>query len=309
MAKEKKEISEKISVDKTPIDTKKIEKEIEEKVKEKLLNDLSIKIDYEVKNKLDKMEKRIYKLKKSSLTKRNIIILFLLIIIFLETKLLYDNGILLSKDNTNISNIYKTEERIETKDKEWYIENYSYLLDNIKTNLSEENYFYLYQKDYQETTIDNKIRLNMAYQLITPNIDNNIIIVKEQELKDSYTKIFGNLINYKAENFTDNCIQFIYNKNEEKYLAINTECPENKKEIIEKVIDIYEQESNIIIETTVGIYNQETKSLSNINGTTIKENYSYSDNIEELGNKLTTYKYTFQKIDDNYYLKEIDKLT
>ena len=309
MAKAKKEISEKISVDKTQIDTKKIEKEIEEKVKEKLLNDLSIKIDYEVKNKLDKMEKRIYKLKKSSLTKRNIIILFLLLIIFLETKLLYDNGILLSKDNTNISNIYKTEERIETKDKEWYIENYSYLLDNIKTNLSEENYLYLYQKDYQETTIDNKIRLNMAYQLITPNIDNNIIIVKEQDLKDSYTKIFGNLINYKAENFTDNCIQFIYNKNEEKYLAINTECSENKKEIIEKIIDIYEQESNIIIETTVGIYNQETKSLSNINGTTIKENYSYSDNIEELVNKLTTYKYTFQKIDDNYYLKEIDKLT
>lgn len=307
MPKQKKETNEKES-NNIAIDTKKLENEIEKKVREKLIEELYIKIDYETKNKLDKMEKKIYKYKKRSLLKRNVIILILLLIILFETKLLYDDNILLSSYNSNNTNTYIKEEIDNNKDKEWYIENYSYLLDNIKTNLGEENYLYLYKSNYEETTIDNKIRLNMAYQLSNPNIDNNVISITEQELKESYKKIFGSLDNYKAENFTNNCIQFVYNKKAENYMAINIECEINNKKILEKITNIYGQDNDIVIDTIAGIYDNSTKSLYDINENILKEDYSTSDNLEELENKLNNYKYIFEKIDDSYYLKEINKI-
>jgi hypothetical protein len=295
------------------IDKKKLVIELKQEVKETIIDDLLSIIEKETKDKLDKMEKKIYKYKNTTIRKRNILILILLVIIILETKVLYDNNLLNFSKNNNASLEQSSDITSNTndniKDSNWYLENYSYLIDNIKTNLSSDDITYLYQGNYTETTINNNIRLNMAYQLLDNNeitIENSVITISEEDLKDNYKKIFGSLDNYKAENFTNNCIQFIYNKT--MYMAIDTNCNDNSLEIIEKIKNIYEEDNNIIIETIVGLYNNSDNSLSNINNQIVVNNYSKSDNLSNLEDKLNSYKYTFQKIDNNYYLKEINKV-
>lgn len=289
-----------------------------DEVKKELINSLdeeiSKRIEFESKNKLDKMEKRIYKYKNTIIIKRNIVILLLLALVVFEAKILYDNDLLLKhKDNKNIDIVEKDNEtkKEENKDKEevkkdskWYIDNYSYLLDNIKTNL-EDNY-YLYKDNYKEDTIDNSVRLNMSYQLLNKeniNINNSVITINENNLKDAYKKIFGSLDKYSAENFNNDCIQFIYNENSKAYLAIDTKCDVKTTEKIEKIKNINEENGNIIIETIVAIKDKNSNTLTKINGDIITDDYS--NNIDEY--ETDKYKYTFKNIDQNYYLEKIEK--
>lgn len=318
MAKSKKQEKIDESLKELNIDKELIVKEIKKELIEELDDEVSKRVEYETKNKLDKMEKRIYKYKNSSIIRRDIIILILLAIIVLETKVLYDNNLLAVKNNkkqSEVNNELKVDKEIEEKEEkeeknsEWYIKNYSYLLDNVKTNLNGEDKYYLYKDNYTESNISNTVRLNMAYQLLNKkgiNIENSVINVKENDLKDAYNKIFGSLDNYKAENFSNNCVQFIYNENSKNYMAIDTTCEESKEEVIEEIKNIYEEDNKIIIETILGIHNKENNSLSSIDGSLLADNYS--NNINEYEESLTHYKYVFELKDKNYYLKEINKI-
>lgn len=297
------------------VDKELIIKEIKRELIEDLDNEIVKRVEYETKNKLEKMEKRIYKYKSASIIRRNIIILILLAVIALETKVLYDNNLLAVKSNkkqseaNNELKIDNGNEEKEEKNSEWYIRNYSYLLDNIKTNIIGEDKYYLYKGNYNENSISNIVRLNMSYQLLTKeniNIENSVINIKENDIKDAYKKIFGSLDNYKAENFSNNCIQFIYNKDSKNYMAIDTTCVSSNEELIEQIKNIYEEDNKIIIETIVGIKIQENNSLINIDGNMITDNYS--NNINEYEESLNKYKYVFELKDKNYYLKEINKI-
>lgn len=293
------------------IDKKALVKEIKKEVIEELDDEVLKRVEYETKNKLDKMEKRIYKYKNMSILKRNIVILIFLGIIIFETKILYDNNLLFkfnNKKNTEINSEVEqnNNENKEEKDSKWYIDNYSYLLDNIKTNISGEDKYYLYKKNYTQETIRNAIRLNMAYQLLNDGIskENSVISIKEKDLKEAYKKIFGNLDNYKAENFSNDCVQFVYNK--DVFMAIDTKCEDSKDELVEKIDNIHEKDNKIIINTIVGIYNKENKSLVNMDGEKLAD--KYSNNINEYANKLSKYEYIFEIKDKDYHLKEINKL-
>lgn len=312
--KEKIEKKENIS-NETNIDKDKLVTEIKKEVLDTLDEEISKRVEFETKNKLDKMEKRIYKFKNAKIIRKDIVILLLLALIVFETKILYDNDLLLNKKKVSNKDIVEKENKIDKenikdkeeikKDSKWYIDNYSYLLDNIKTNL-EDNY-YLYKDNYTEDTIDNTVKLNMAYQLLSKdkiNVNNSVITVNENDLKDAYKKIFGSLDKYSAENFNNDCIQFIYNENSKTYLAIDTKCQNKTTEKIEKIKDIYEENNNIIIETIIGIHDKDNNNLININGDIITDNYS--NDIEEY--ETDSYKYIFKKENKNYYFKEILKL-
>lgn len=296
------------------IDKKKVVDEIKKDVINSLDEEISKRVEYETKNKLDKMEKRIYKYKNSSIFKRNIIILLLLALIVFETKILYDNDLLLKHKNSKDTDIVEKDNKIKNKENEdkeevkkdskWYIDNYSYLLDNIKINL--EDSYYLYKDNYTEDTIDNTVRLNMSYQLLSKDkisINNSVITIDENNLKDAYKKIFGTLDKYSAENFNNDCIQFIYNENSKTYLAIDTKCQSKTTEKIEKIKKIYEEDDNIVIETIIGIHDKENNSLTNVNGDIISDDYS--NNIDEY--KTDIYKYTFKNVDQKYYIEKIEK--
>lgn len=297
------------------IDRELIVKEIKKELIEDLDDEVTKRVEYETKNKLEKMEKRIYKYKSTSIIRRDVIILIFLAVIVLETKVLYDNNLLAVKSNkkqNEVNNELKVDNKNEEKEEkntEWYIKNYSYLLDNIKTSISGEDKYYLYKDNYSENNISNTVRLNMSYQLLSKddiNIENSVINVKENDLKDAYKKIFGSLDNYKAENFSNSCIQFIYNKDSKNYMAIDTTCVSSNEELIEQIKNIYEEDNKIIIETIVGIKIQENNSLINVDGNVITDNYS--GNINEYEESLNKYKYIFELNDKNYYFKEINRI-
>ncbi len=303
------------------VDKEKIVKEIKKQILDDLDIEISKRIEYETKNKLDKMEKRIYKYKNSSIIKRNIIIIILLLVIIVETKILYDNDLLIiqSKKQDEVNNKLevdnkenenKEKDKIEEiKDTKWYIENYSYLLDNIKTNLSNEDKYYLYKQNYNEEAIKNTVRLNMAYQILSDKeklVQNSVINIKETDLQSAYKRVFGSLDKYTAENFNNDCVQFIYNQESRAYMAIDVSCNKNIYEKIENIKNIYEEENKIIIETIVGIHNKENNSLNNIEFQTITDNYS--GNLDEYEERLNKYKYIFELKEETYYLKEINKI-
>ena len=284
------------------IDKEALVKEITKEIKENLDDEINKKIDYESRNKLDKMEKRIYRQKRWALIRRDIIILLFLGLIFYETKLLYDNNLLFNLDKKDtkkeiVEDALEVKENKEEKDLNWYIDKYGYLLDNVNTNLTGDDKYYLYLSNYKENDIRNDVRLNMAYQLLDIKSNDGIYRVDENDMKEAYKKIFGTLDNYAVSNFNNDCISFIYNKSSESYMAIDTECEVDSTEIIRSIKNIYEENDRVIIEVNVGVLDRENNTINNINSVEVMENNK--DNIA----KLDTYKFTFK----NNYLYKITK--
>ena len=290
------------------IDKKTIANEIKNEVKDSLEDEIIDTIDNYTKDKLDSMEKKIYKYKNRTIRKRNIIIIILLIIIGLETKLLLDGFNLNDylKINTEINN-EKIDDQEEKKDLAWYIDKYSYLLDMIHTNLDNDNFSYLYEKSYKVSDIDNNVKLNIAYQLLdSKDITNNnsVIMISNDNLKNNYNKLFNDN-NYKEENFNNGCINFIYNKSNDNYMAIDIECNITKS-IKEEISNIYEEDDKIIIETILGVYDSNDNTLKMIDGSIIEENYN--GKLDNYKNSLNKYQYIFIKDNDNYYFDAIEKI-
>lgn len=293
-----------------------LKEELKPELTEELMEDLLLIIDKESKNKLDKIERKITRRKNMSIFRKIIIIILLLLVIAYETKLLYENNLIpyFQKQNTTTEVNNKddvSKKNTVSKTKDLYLENYSYLLNNIKTDLTDENTYYLYKSNYKELTIKNDIRLNMAYQLLTESdkkTENNVITISNDTLKASYKKIFGTTTNYKESNFNSNCLIFIYDNVTDNYLAINTTCEEQNTKLIEKITNIYEQDNNVIIETVVGVYNKDTNKLTKTDKTEVLDTYTEDINLEEYKNILDNYKYTFKNIDNNYYFDSIEKI-
>lgn len=311
------------TIDVTTIDREKLEKEIKKEVKEVLLEDLENQVDVLIQSKVDKIERKINKQKQWALFRKNIIIILLLALVLFEGKILYDNGFLnnyktVSNDSSNQDTNKNVDESIvdekdeqideeNTKNEEWYIEEYSYLLDNIKTNLTKDNFTYLYKNDYSAKEIDNKIRLNIAYQLLNEkDISKNdgFLSFNASSLEKTYRTIFGNDLAYKNENFANNCIEYIYNESLSKYLAIDLECEVSTKKIKEQIISIEEKDENIIITTILGIHDTKEKTINNLANTFSDE---YKEDISKYEKKLDKFNYKFTKVDDNYYFSSIAK--
>jgi hypothetical protein len=292
MAKKKVEESNKELMRELDINKKDLVDEIKKEIKESLDKEIEKKVDYESKDKLDKMEKRIYRQKIFAIIKRDIIILILLGLSLYEAKILYDNGLLFGlnkkEEVKQVVKVEDNEENKEEKDSKWYIDNYSYLLDNIKTNLEGEDKYYLYN-NISSSDIKNTVRLNMAYQLLDVKSIDGIFRVSEDTLKEAYNKIF-NIDSYISENFNNSCINFIYNKDTKTYMAIDITCENDNTEIFRNIKNIYEEDDKIVIEAKVGILDRYNNKISIINGETFDYN---EENID----KLNTYKFIFK---DNY---------
>lgn len=306
-----------IKVEETTIDVEKLEREIKKEVKDSLLDELDNKIDGLVQVKIERYEKKLNKQKQRALLKKNIIIIILLGIVLYEGKILYDNGLLnnssYKSDDVNNTVVNKDdssnkEEVIEDKkDLEWYIKEYGYLLDNVKTNLVGEDFSYLYQDSYDVKDIDNKVRLNMAYQLLEKediSDKDGFLTIDSSVLEEKYKTIFGETLEFKNEDFTNDCINFIYNESMDKYLAIAIESTSKENEIKQEIISVEEKEEKLIITTILGVYDNKEKTISNLDNTFNKK---YKDNILEHKDQLNKFEYEFIRESDAYYFKLITK--
>ncbi len=301
-------------------------KEATKNLKENLETEIKDNINIEIENAIRREEKRLIKNKNFIIFKRDIIILVLFGLVLYFGYCLYDvkyfnfmksecekNGT--CQNVIQVNNDDQKEEEI-IKDKDWYIENLGYLLDNAKLNINADNVssYYLYTSDHSIKNVKNSYLLNLALkQVDDKNIKTNSVnvTVSGKDLKNAYEDLFGGTSTYKASNFEYGCLNFIYNEDKDKYVADNNKCNTNNKEIIEHISDMYEEGNKLYIITTAAIYNKNESSFytfDNLYEPVVTNSTDKDNDFESNKKKLNSYEYTFKKVDDTYYLDTINKL-
>lgn len=201
---------------------------------------------------------------------------------------------------------------------------YYSIINYLKLNtLPDEYYGYFYTEDnLKQRDIKNNIKIYMAIRKVIAdkglsNIDEEIKI-NESDVTKSLKEIFGNIVEYSHESLSGNTCSytnFTYDKDSKTYIQKPSECIEPRTDtILYEIVDTKEEDGVVIIQEKVGFiensYNLETKKLvyniykdvDKLEKIATVDNYSI-DSCKEL---LYTYKYTFKKDNNNYYLESID---
>ena len=267
--------------------------------KEEVRSDLKKEIDSEIK----KNSRRNIRGKRGKIFRRDIIIVVLLLVIAYLVYYMYNHNYVNFSINTNMNNVELTNDKKIVKSKD----DYSYLLDsvNVKLPFENNNSLYLYLKDYNESNINDSIKLTIAYNYL--NKDE----FSADEIYDAYIKLFNTDKNFKNTSFDYECKKFKYDDATNTYILVNNECiSTSSKEIIERIINTSVKNDKVIITTVVGVYDSSNKSLYNYKNIydPIAVDLNNNFNITDYQNKLSTYKYTFVTDNDNYYFDSIKKI-
>ena len=269
-------------------------------VKEEVRNDLKREIDSEIK----KNSRRNIRGKRGKIFRRDIIIIILLAIIAYLVYFMYNHNYVSFSISSNMNNVVLTNDKKVVKTNN----DYSYLLDNVNVKLPFENNnsLYLYLKNYNESNINESIKLTMVYNYI--NKDEFSV----DDIRDAYVKLFNTDKNFKNTSFDYECKKFKYDDTTNTYALVSNECINiTSKEILERIINTSVKDDKVIITTVVGIYDNSNNSLYNYKNIydPIAVDLNSNFNIIDYQNKLNTYKYTFVKSNDNYYFDNIKKLS
>lgn len=289
-------------------------------VKDDIKEQLIIDVNNEIKDNIRKEQRKLIRQKSFKIFKKNIIILILIAIVAYFSYCLWDARYFkFMKDKTIVEKVVKEENNEENKeieiikDKSWYIENYGYLLDNMKLSLpmDNSNIYYLFNENYNITNIKDTIKLNLAYKFVENKSENEYsYIISEDEMKKAYFKFFGTNDNYNPVSFTVDCMQYYYNEYEKIFVAYKFTCDSsNPFHIKQEIKDMYEENGNIIIETVMGVYNDYNYLFNYMNlYNAIATDFDGSKSILDYEVNLNTYKYTFKKLDNDYYFDSIEKI-
>ena len=289
-------------------------------VKDDIKEQLIIDVNNEIKDNIRKEQRKLIRQKSFKIFKKNIIILILIAIVAYFSYCLWDARYFkFMKDKTIVEKVVKEENNEENKeieiikDKSWYIENYGYLLDNMKLSLpmDNSNIYYLFNENYNITNIKDTIKLNLAYKFVENKSENEYsYIISEDEMKKAYFKFFGTNDNYNPVSFTVDCMQYYYNEYEKIFVAYKFTCDSsNPFHIKQEIKDMYEENGNIIIETVMGVYNDYNYLFNYMNlYNAIATDFDGSKSILDYEANLNTYKYTFKKLENDYYFDSIEKI-
>lgn len=293
-------------------------------VKDDIKEQLIIDINNEIKDNVRREQKNIIRSKNLKIFKKNIFILLLIGVIGYFGYCLWDARYFWFMKSKNVENILKKTDKevIEEqpkepeiiKDKEWYISNYGYLLDNMKLDLSYDNpnIYYLYTGNFDKTNIKDTIKLNLLYKFIeNKNETDYNYTIKEEDMINAYLKLFGSLDNYNPTSFTVGCMQFYYNNVEAIYTAYKFNCDSSNPLIIkEEIKDMYEDNGKLVIETVMGVVNQNNNYLFNYSNlySAVVTDFDGNKSVLDYEDKLNTYKYIFNSNDGNYYFEGIEKM-
>lgn len=265
-------------------------------VKEEVRNDLKKEIDREIK----KSNSRVLRGRRGKILFRDLVIIILLVIIGFLIYYMYNHNYIGISINTSTNNVSVSNDKKVVKNKQ----DYSYLLDmtNVKIPFDNTNSLYLYNGTYNETNINDSIKLTMAFNLVNKNE------FTTDELKDAYIKLFGTDKHFKNTSFEYECKKFKYDVDANTYTLISDECiNQSDKEIIEKIIDIKDDKDSVIITTVMGVYDNSDKSLYNFKNiyTPVAVDLNTNFDLTDYKDKLNTYKYTFKKDDNDYHFESI----
>lgn len=270
-------------------------------LKDELKDFITLEIRKEFNTEVEKTNKRLIKEKNKRLIFKNIIILFLIVLIGFLLYLMYNDGYFkrlfnknseiidtsnISKDKENKNDVpdEKELEKEKKKTQEELKREYSYLLDDIYIN---ENSIYL--EDYYNGELSNELKNYLALNLIDFRSlikEEDYNIIDDDTLKIKYNKLFND--EYISTNFN-------YNGNEIRYINrigsyISDKILENSNSnIVKEITNINKDENEVIIET-IEYLSKDNKIYNILTKEEIEGNIS--DNFD----KLTNVKYTFSNL-------------
>lgn len=296
-----------------------INEDVKKDVAEKAMSDVELMMDLDYKNDLKERitneliedikndvkveQKRIYRSKNYKIVRLYIYLLLLIAAaVFLIYKL-YVNGDLdiLDKITTKPADTTKVVTTQQVKDLAYYMNKYSNILDNIVINDST-----LLTGTYKIKDVNISIKLGMAYNALNNNdivTDGIISKFSGEALENAYESVFGSKEGLTHQNFVLNGINYAYSLGDNQYISINTN--KNEVKVINSIINIYEENSKLIVETVSGVVSN--NQLFNANDLVNKvKDYADGENISVYQDKLNRVKYTFIKVDNKYIIDQIN---
>lgn len=255
--------------------------------------------DREVNSTIDKISKRIIRQKNMIIFRKNIIILVLVAIIGLLGFQLYnisDIDIDIKRTNKETKEMIVKDEKKEDllKDK---INKYGYLLD--KYYISEENDV---KNEFYNGDLTDSVKMYLSLNNMDENnilIEDDTTLIEEDNLKDTYNKLFSGNFNLKSFNYNNHNYLYIKSKGifigDTKY---NKEYSNIKKEIL--AID---DKDDLTIDTCEGIV-KDNKLYNPLTYNEIKD-YDSAKNMKDYKDELVKIRYHFSK--DNKLIK-IEKI-
>ena len=279
-----------------------------EEYKDNIKNELTEEVKDDVKARIAQEERKLGRAKSFKIFRFSIYIILLLAVICYVFYRLYKT------DNIDIINYnYKTSTTAQVipiittdtttttqvKDLNYYINNYGYLLNNLHVTDYE-----LLKGNTDISSVSMSDKLAMAYKSLSQSDivhDGEIITVYESSLRNAYIALFGTN-DYSATSFTVNNNTFVYSAKNGYYMAISNN--ESNENVVNQIINIYEDNNNIVIETLTGVViNNNLYSVNDLNNAL--GTYTSDINLNNYENSLTKVKYTFTNNNGNYYITNI----
>lgn len=259
---------------------------------EKLAKYIEEKVEIEVKKAVDASTKKLIRHKNIVIIKRDIIILLLIAAYIFLCYNLYNTNYFDKYFNRNnnsqeIESIIEPVESKETEESNSLIDEYSYLLDNFMINEDSK-----YIKDYYKGNLSDELRLYLSINALRIGFSSGeeIEYLDEDDLEEAYESIFKGDIRNKSFEYND--CKFKYLDKKDLYI-IDGEIIK-KTNIQKEIINAYESNNQIILETVEGVINKDK--LYNIN--TNKELKEYEgDSLKNYKENLTNLRYIFDKKD------------
>lgn len=290
-----------------------IKSAFDKEYKDELKNEIKVELIDDIKKDIQKEQRKLSRSKSFKIFR---LYLYFFVVVACLFYLIYR---LYITDNMNVINEKYTKKTTTTtklvegsvnepseesvKDLNYYLENYGYLLDNLKISNVE-----LVNGNYNVEDISLSDRLTIAYGALSSEdimVDGIIYSVSADKLSDAYKKIFGSIEEYAESNFEVRGLSFTYSITNDCYMAIGNE-DTSMSYVSNVLLDIKEEGNDLVFSTKAYVIKNDaiysTKNLNYRIGT-VTDNFD----ITSIQKMLSSVEYRFTVSDNGYRLASISK--
>lgn len=279
-----------------------VKKQIDDEYKEELKRQISDEVIVDVKENIKREQNKLNRRKTFKIIRLNIYLIVLFVFSLFLIYRLYktDNIAILKKEVTTTKEVTTS---TVIKDLNWYINNYGYLINNLKiTN------FEILKGNYNIKEISMGDKLAMVYKNLATDaihVEGIIYTIEEEDIINAYTELFGSSVDYFGTDFNVDALNFAYSTSSKKYISVAKKS-ENVEYAINKIVDIKESNDILIVETLVGIVKND-KLYSLLDMENELADYKGGSDLSLYKENLTSVEYRFKKSDGKYYIDAINR--
>jgi len=293
------------------LDIKKILKDLKQELhdeKDRLVEEMNTsineQIEFSVNKRMKEEEKKFVRGKNAKIIRRDVLILFLVLLLGYLIYCLYEIDyfhIGVSKQDNPVVD-KKDDEKKDEKTKEYYIDNFRYLVDNMQ--IEDSSVFEMYNSVLNGTGLTDDLILKIAYKNMADTVkapNNNLITFTDDKLLSSAKNIFGDKVILNNKAFAYNSTRFLYYN--DSYLGEYVEPVDTG--LLYKIYDAREENDMLSFDVVVGKNVEER--LVSLNDVVVLESYGNEDIESYLGN-LNCFRFTFGKKGNSYIFYKLENV-